>query len=154
MLEYTFNITQPCLTNNSSMILHSYDIEEPFAVAPLVCNDALSPFHKKRNKSEADREDASSVSKQANSNAHLSHYSTSASESGMPVRAGSVHLALFDNMFNDRLTADLQMRAGIGFAKFGSPCRLCDASVLMCIIWFCDGVISRFEKGNSAARWT
>ena len=73
------------------------------------------------------------VSKQANSDAHLAYYSTSASARRTLVRARSVHLSLFDSMFNDRLTKDLQMRAGVNFARVGFHC-VCNASVLMCII--------------------
>lgn len=75
------------------------------------------------------------VSKQANSDAHLPYYSTSASERRTPVQARSAHLSLFDSMFNDRLTKDSQMRAGVDFAKVAFHC-ICDASILMCIIWF------------------
>lgn len=74
------------------------------------------------------------VSKQANPDAHLSHYSTSASGRRTPVRPGSVHLALFDSAFNDRLTKDLQMRAGVNFAKVGFDC-VCSAECA-CIIRF------------------
>lgn len=73
------------------------------------------------------------VSKQANSDAHLPYYSTSASGRGTLVQARSVHLSLFDSMFNDRLTKGLQMRAGVNFAKVGFHC-VCNASELMCII--------------------
>lgn len=73
------------------------------------------------------------VSEQENPAAHLSHYSTSASGSGTAAQASSAHLSLFDSMFNDRLTKDLQMRAGVSSAKVGFHC-VCTASVLMCII--------------------
>lgn len=66
------------------------------------------------------------VSKQANSDAHLPYYSTSASGRRTLVQARSVHLSLFDSMFNDRLTKDLQMRVGVNFAKVGFHC-VCNA---------------------------
>lgn len=89
------------------------------------------------------------VSKQANSAAaHLPYYSTSASGRHTLVRARSVHLSLFDSMFNDRLTKDLQMWAGINFAKVGFHC-VCNASVLMCIIWSFNQAIRSVSESNS-----
>lgn len=60
------------------------------------------------------------------------------------MQARSIHLSSFDNMFNDRLTVDLQMWTGINVANF-SFCRLlCYASIFMCIIWFCSRTVSTF----------
>lgn len=87
------------------------------------------------------------VSKQANSDAHLPYYGTSASARCTPVQARSVHLSLFDSMFNDRLTKDLQMQAGVNSAKVGFHC-ICSASILMCIIWFFSQVIRAALESN------
>lgn len=60
------------------------------------------------------------------------------------MQARSIHLSSFDNMFNDRLTVDLQMWTGINVANF-SFCRLlCYASIFMCIIWFRSHTVSTF----------
>ena len=72
--------------------------------------------------------------KQEHPDAHLHHYGKSAS-GRRTLWAGSAHWSLFDSMFNDRLTKDLQTRAGVDSVEVGFHC-LGDASVLMCIIGF------------------
>lgn len=63
---------------------------------------------------------------------------------GSPMQARSIHLSSFDNMFNDRLTGDLQMWTGISVANFSFCRRLCYASIFMCIIWFLSHTVSTF----------
>lgn len=137
---------------------HLWFLKPPNRIAPTLPSQALWPFyvpfesvliqrthsHQENTKWGRERENVLCLFKQANFNAHLAHYSASTSESSTLKRARSVHLSLFYNMSNDRLTEDLQMWADVDFAKFGFCRCLRDASILTWIIWFCSGFISTF----------
>jgi len=87
------------------------------------------------------------VLKQANSDAHLPYYSTSASARCTLVQTQSVHLSLFDSIFNDRLTKDSHMRAGASYGEVGFHC-VCSASILMGIISFFNSAIRILLESN------